>query len=146
MEELNLFTKKKWLDCIIIVLGTIIISFLAYLLVNGKMGSPEIELYQPGAASSVINDAANKGRAFVNALDLNWVTIVGWILFLGMIIAVIVLVSLKKMSWRMALLFAISLGVLVRLIYVNVTDNIFTRQNDVYIHSKWPLWHHNVHL
>ncbi len=136
MEEFHLFTKKKWLDCIIIVLGTIIISFLAYLLFNGKMGSPELVLYQPGEPSSVINEAASKGRAFVNALDLSWVTIIGWILFIGMIITVIVLVSMKKMSWKIALLFAISAGILVRLIYTNVTDNIFTRQNDVWTSTQ----------
>ncbi len=136
MEEINLFAKKKWLDCIIIVVGTILISFLAYLFINGRMGSPELELYQPGQPSSVINEAANKGRAFVNNLDLTWVTIIGWFIFIGMIIAVIVLVSLKKMSWKIAILLAISAGILVRLIYANVTDNIFTRQNDVWTSTQ----------
>ena len=47
MKVFQQILEKKWLKCILIVFGTILLSFAFYMLVNGSLKGPDVELYQP---------------------------------------------------------------------------------------------------
>ncbi len=131
-ENTGLLTKKPWLDCLIFVIGAFVISFVFYLIFSSWQPSPDITLYDQSASYSTLSSAASSARTFVSNLNYTWTYVVGWVLMIALVIVALVLFKKKKMSWRIGLLFIILIGVIVRLIYTNTTDNIFTRQYDVW--------------
>ncbi len=136
MGDLTLFSRKKWLEPLIFIGGAFIVSFLAYLIFSGWVGSPSVNLYQPGASNAQVKAIATEGRQFVNSINNVWVNVVGFILLGLLLIGLLVLAVLKKLNWKWVMGGVFILALIIRLIYSNVTDNIFTRQYDVWSNNN----------
>ena len=136
MGDLTLFSRKKWLEPLIMIGGAFLISFLAYLIFSGWIKAPDLNLYQPGATNAEVKSIATQGRAFVNSIDNTWVNVVGFVLLGLVLIGLLVLAILKKLQWRWVMGAVFLAALIIRVIYSNVTDNIFTRQYDVWSNNN----------
>lgn len=128
----SFFNKHKWISSLIIAFAIILFTILAYVLFNGKYSSSTINLYQPGSEAGIINEQANLAREFINKYDHFIVYFVGWALIIGLVISALILYGLKKINGKILTIYVLVLGIIVRIIYSNLTDNIFTRQYDVW--------------
>ena len=146
MEKEGFFTNKKWLENLIFVGAAFIISFFAYIIFSSRIGVPSVELYQPELNFNEASAVASQGRAFINSINDTWVVVVGFVLLALLVIGVLLLAIFKKLNWKWMMLAVFVLAVLIRVIYTNITDNIFTRQYDVWSNNYMGHYAITMHI
>jgi len=147
-KQFNYILAHEWMSWLFVVLGAFLISFIAYLIFNSpwRVGNPELNLYQPGVSRTEVNNIASKGRAFVNSLDYTGLYVTGWILFIALLVLTIILLARRKMKWRYAFLILFAISTIAKIVYTNATDNIFTRQYDVWSSSYYGHYSITMHI
>lgn len=122
-------SKANWL---FLVLFSFSISFIFYYLLSLPLGSVGVNLYQPDAAYSYREQLQSIGKEFVNSWNSGPIVLFGQISSILIITIAFILACRKKLNFKNAIFLIILLGIVVRITYGNYTDNIFTRQHDVW--------------
>jgi hypothetical protein len=139
------FSKSKFF--IPVLLGFIfLISFIFYAIFSIPLGSPEVELYIPGATSSQLSEVASIGRSFVNNSNMILTSVFGWLIIISSVVLLIVLRNRNKLTFGWLVFLTLIVGSIVRLVYANTTDAIFTRQHDVWSSSGYGHYGITMHI
>ena len=137
MQDLQILTGKKWLNWLIIVGGSFLISFLCYIIFSHGMGNIDINLYQPDLFGIEYNELVDSARTAINGVSNALVISVSVFVYLSLLVLTIFLLVKKKMNFKYAFILLFAAAIMLRVLYVNVTDNIFTRQHDVWSSSYY---------
>ena len=135
MQDLQILTKKKWLNWLIIIGGSFLITFLCYLFFSHDIGTININLYQPELKGSDYTELVNSARAAINGTSNILAIAISAFLLLMLLALAIVLLLQKKMNFKYGIIIIFAVAIIIRVLYSNVTDNIFTRQHDVWSSS-----------
>ena len=135
MQDLQILTKKKWLNWLIIIGGSFLITFLCYLIFSHDIGTININLYQPELKGSDYTELVNSARAAINGTSNILAIAISAFLLLMLLALAIVLLLQKKMNFKYGIIIIFAVAIIIRVLYSNVTDNIFTRQHDVWSSS-----------
>lgn len=109
-----------------------IITFISYAIFSLTKGSLEINLYQLDSSKQDRQQLQNIGRNFVNSINHFDVFLVSLILIFVCFASLFYLYFKKKLTFKKSILIILFIGIIIRLFYMNITDNIFTRQHDVW--------------
>lgn len=109
-----------------------LLSFISYCIFSLSKGSLNLNLYQPDLIKADKQALQNAGRAFVNGINHLDIFITSSILILLTIFIFGFLYFKRKLTFKKSIILIFVLGIIIRLFYMNITDNIFTRQYDVW--------------
>ena len=134
--------KKAWLKWILIIFGAFLFSLVFYLIFNIGNGAPEEVIYIENGTYSELKEVSTKAKSFLNTINYLAVEITGWILLGVLLLLFSYIFARKKLDYKWGLIFIVLVAIIVRLVYTNVTDNIFTRQHDVW--SNYGFGHYGI--
>ncbi|MGM9874135.1 MAG: ArnT family glycosyltransferase [Bacilli bacterium] len=122
-------SKLSFLYAFILVF---ILTFISYAIFSLTKGSLNLNLYQPNILKADKQALQTAGRNFVNSINHLDVFITSFILISLILFALFYLHFKKKLSFKRTIILIAFIGIIIRLFYMNITDNIFTRQYDVW--------------
>ena len=139
-QVIDYINSRKWLSWLVVIFGAFFVSFISYMIFRSRDGAPAENLYQ--SASGRGSELSKLAKTFIGGIDTTVINVVSWVLVALIIGFAIYLLAKKKMKWRYAFLIIFTLGALVRIAYACSTDNIFTRQYDVW--SNYYTGHYSI--
>lgn len=118
---------------LLLALLVIIVCYISYFAFAIWQAVPSFELYQPNETYEVVQDLFYQTISFVQDFWLAWPIEIAMAVALSLVavVAGYLLIS-KKMTWKKAIILLLFAGVIMRIGYGLYTDNITTRQHDVW--------------
>ena len=135
--------SKKWYFWPILFLLIYAVNLIIYSIFTYPLGEPEWLINEGGQS---LSESASIGRQFVNGLNYTPITVFGITLTILGLIYFIYKLKRKELTYLHGIFFAFLLGIILRTVYVNVTDNIFTRQHDVWSSSGYGHYGITMHI
>lgn len=124
--------KKKYFMPLVFV-GVFLIVFAFFLIFTYSHPIYEGQIYQFGHDWYINRDLENAYRNdFLNKLDTTYILITGLIIIAILFLIFIYLLINKRVKFPVAVIFIISIGLVIRLIYMGYCDAIFKNQHDVW--------------
>lgn len=123
--------KSKY-SALFCVLFSFFISFLFYVLFAYPLTKTNINLYQPDLNLNDKKDLQALGRSFISNWDTTFVFVIVCLISLCLLLYLLYLKKNKRLNLKNGLFFIFSFAIIIRLFYMVYTDNIFTRQYDVW--------------
>ena len=114
------------------LLFSFFISFFFYILFAFPLTKTNINLYQPDLSLNDKKDLQALGRSFISNWNTTFVFIVVCLISLFLLLYLLYLKKNKRLNFKNGLFFIFSFAIIIRLFYMVYTDNIFTRQYDVW--------------
>ena len=142
-KQISIKIHDKWYFWPILFILIYVVNLIIYLIFTNSLGDPGVILYGDGVNYS---EVAKIARSFVSKLNYAPITIFGIVLTLVVIIYFIVNLKKKKLTYLHSIILVLILGSILRIIYGNVTDNIFTRQHDVWSSGGYGHYQITMHI
>lgn len=131
LQKLPIYSKK-WYFWPILFVCIYAIVLILYALFAYPLGSPDCVLYAPDDPSIKLSEQAKIARSFVGSLNYTYISIFGVVITLLVLGVLLYLFSQKKFKLHHLIIAILVLGVVGRITYGFLTDNIFTRQHDTW--------------
>lgn len=130
---------------LLITLGVLIISYLAYFAFAYWQEIPNVNLFdQSETDTQVLSANYSIAKSVVAMWNMLPLQIVSSVLLCILAIVAAILTYLKKMTWKRATILLLFAGAILRITYGLYTDNITTRQHDVWRGDGYFMAHSDI--
>lgn len=142
-KQIFIKLSNKWYFWPILFLIIYLFILIVFAIFINPLGSPDCTLYGEGIN---LGENANIARKFISSISYTPLIIFGVCLILIVLLYFFFKFKRKKLTYIHGILLIVILGSILRLVYGLSTDNIFTRQHDVWSSSGYGHYGITMHI